>query len=427
MEKKTIGAFISVLRKSKGMTQKELGDLLGVSDKAVSRWERDECAPDIYLLPVIADIFDVTADELLRGEKSAEAVPDVLCQKSETMAKHILHTAGMKFKTKSILSLSLAVIGGIAAAILNYAFFRAYLAFGIAILFFLISAVCESIFVIHALGSLYVQEKAMEAAVRKEKISIFTTAYRVIAFSFACALACVPLLFAGDAYYGLGADTWCVYGILGFAAGLLLSLAARIFIKPFFYQKCAIQQSERETFNAKLAKRLTSIALCIMLLTGGIQLLIVSQNMEFFSKGTIFDNAEDFKAFMETPAPDQTFYDENDFVPFIQREEIIGMEETTQTIPVPSESDEEETPETIETLEDEDGNILCSFVLRNQSVIEYKILENEDNSLKIQVYTDDDFYRASEKRVQINLCSPLLYCGEALLFIFLYRKKRWPQ
>ena len=67
MERKSIGAFISALRKSNGMTQKELAEKLCVSDKAVSRWERDESAPDLYLIPVIAEIFGVTSDELLLG------------------------------------------------------------------------------------------------------------------------------------------------------------------------------------------------------------------------------------------------------------------------------------------------------------------------------------------------------------------------
>lgn len=46
MEKKTIGSFIAALRKANGLTQKELAEKLNVSDKAVSRWERDECYPD---------------------------------------------------------------------------------------------------------------------------------------------------------------------------------------------------------------------------------------------------------------------------------------------------------------------------------------------------------------------------------------------
>ena len=72
MEQKTICKFIAVLRKSQGMTQKELAEKLGVSDKTVSHWEREESAPDISLIPVIAEIFSVTCDELLRGEKSSK-------------------------------------------------------------------------------------------------------------------------------------------------------------------------------------------------------------------------------------------------------------------------------------------------------------------------------------------------------------------
>lgn len=71
MEKKTIGEFIGILRKAKGMTQQELADCLNVSNKAVSRWERGESAPDLTLIPVIAELFSVTTDELLRGEKNA--------------------------------------------------------------------------------------------------------------------------------------------------------------------------------------------------------------------------------------------------------------------------------------------------------------------------------------------------------------------
>ena len=71
MEKKSIGAFISVLRRANGMTQAELAEKLFVSDKTVSRWERDESTPDLTLLPVIADLFSVTVDELLRGQRAA--------------------------------------------------------------------------------------------------------------------------------------------------------------------------------------------------------------------------------------------------------------------------------------------------------------------------------------------------------------------
>lgn len=67
MERKTIGGLIAALRKASGMTQKDLAEKLNVSDKSVSRWERDDGAPDLSLIPVIAEVFGVTCDELLRG------------------------------------------------------------------------------------------------------------------------------------------------------------------------------------------------------------------------------------------------------------------------------------------------------------------------------------------------------------------------
>ena len=70
MHRKTIGGFIAALRKANGMTQKELADRLSVSDKTVSRWERDDGTLDLSVIPVIAEIFGVTCDELLRGERT---------------------------------------------------------------------------------------------------------------------------------------------------------------------------------------------------------------------------------------------------------------------------------------------------------------------------------------------------------------------
>lgn len=69
MERKTMGSFIAALRKSSGYTQKQLAEMLGVSDKTVSHWERDESAPDISMLPIIGEIFSVSCDELIKGQK----------------------------------------------------------------------------------------------------------------------------------------------------------------------------------------------------------------------------------------------------------------------------------------------------------------------------------------------------------------------
>ena len=59
MERKSIGTLIAALRRANGMTQKDLAEMLHVSDKAVSRWERDESMPDLAVLPQIADVFQI--------------------------------------------------------------------------------------------------------------------------------------------------------------------------------------------------------------------------------------------------------------------------------------------------------------------------------------------------------------------------------
>ena len=76
MNKKSIGQFLAALRKANGMTQQEIADRLNVSNKAVSRWERDECTPELSLIPSIAEIFGITVDELLRGERNTTPVTE---------------------------------------------------------------------------------------------------------------------------------------------------------------------------------------------------------------------------------------------------------------------------------------------------------------------------------------------------------------
>lgn len=60
----SIGKNIALLRKAKGLTQAELGDLLGVSNQAVSKWESEMSMPDVMLLPTLADTFHCSIDDL---------------------------------------------------------------------------------------------------------------------------------------------------------------------------------------------------------------------------------------------------------------------------------------------------------------------------------------------------------------------------
>ncbi|MBQ6466396.1 MAG: helix-turn-helix transcriptional regulator [Clostridia bacterium] len=61
------GNYIKSLRKSEGLTQKELAQKLGISFQAVSKWERGDTLPDTGLLLELCDILNTTADKLLNG------------------------------------------------------------------------------------------------------------------------------------------------------------------------------------------------------------------------------------------------------------------------------------------------------------------------------------------------------------------------
>jgi transcriptional regulator with XRE-family HTH domain len=75
MFKRMLGETIYRLRKEKGLSQSELGELVGVSNKAVSKWETYEANPDITLLPLLAQSLGVTCDELLTDIKAEKNDP----------------------------------------------------------------------------------------------------------------------------------------------------------------------------------------------------------------------------------------------------------------------------------------------------------------------------------------------------------------
>ena len=121
MEKKTIGGFIAALRKANGMTQKELADRLNVSDKTVSRWERNDGAPDLAVIPIIAEIFDVTCDELLRGERKspteraeASESADETTPKAEKQRQRLLKSTLTQYTNCSYIAM------GVSAVVLVY-------------------------------------------------------------------------------------------------------------------------------------------------------------------------------------------------------------------------------------------------------------------------------------------------------------------
>lgn len=136
MTKNTIGQFIAALRKANGMTQQEVADRLNVSNKAVSRWERDECAPDLSVIPALAELFGVTCDELLKGERIPE--PRAAERKEPKVAKQVKSLVNRTlsgFKTLIWISLAVAMVGLVCMFGISYGFYRPVIGFAVLLLF----------------------------------------------------------------------------------------------------------------------------------------------------------------------------------------------------------------------------------------------------------------------------------------------------
>ena len=128
MENNRMGEFLAALRKSKGYTQQEVADTLGVSNKTVSSWETGASCPDISMLPVLAELYGVTCDELIRGKRlSSEEQPSPAGRKKAM--EHLLQRQKTNLFTLSWIAGGLAGLAFLLTSIVGYAALRSLLAF----------------------------------------------------------------------------------------------------------------------------------------------------------------------------------------------------------------------------------------------------------------------------------------------------------
>lgn len=93
MDQKKTGKFISDLRKERSMTQRELADKIGVSDKTVSKWETGRGLPEISIMQVLCSEFGISINELLSGERLDDAS---YRERAEENMARLLKPSGVK-------------------------------------------------------------------------------------------------------------------------------------------------------------------------------------------------------------------------------------------------------------------------------------------------------------------------------------------
>lgn len=424
MEKKTMGAFLAALRKASGMTQKQLADKLNVSDKAVSRWERDENAPDLSLIPVIAEVFGITSDELLRGERSnPSADPDRAAAKAEKQIRRILKDTLTKFKIRSAVSVTVALMGLIAAMILNLGFLRAYVGFLVGCLFFIAAVLCQVIFLILAHSALDPKEFDDDILLPcRRKVTygaelVFGSVYLLFA-------ACLPLVcWTHDTYLGLSAGTWLEYGLFFCALSVLpvLGICTVINLKLGYWSTAPFK-----TPLGQLRTRFAALALALVAALGAAQLGLawyLSENRQLLTESTQFNSWEDFKEYMETPLDTvgrpMTYRDG-----YSTGEGMYLVYETSDGGILNLRFDDILTEIYAHAEDEENGTEPLVQYRRLNLYVSSMEFSGGDNLLPVRIFTHDAFRESSRKAEQILLIWSVLYPA-ALAGVYLgYRKKK---
>ncbi len=419
MQKKTIGAFISALRRAHGMTQRELGDRLFVSDKAISRWERDECTPDLSLIPVIADIFGVTADELLRGERktSAPIVQETVLSpdtdappkdaRSARQFKRLLDRRMTKYKNLSLISAGIGLFGLIVAAIINLGALRGYIAFGTSLIFLLAAAICQICF---WMTFRIRQDEEDDSPERVQCLSAFNEktlliAKNVLWLLFELFAFSLPLTITGNAYYGLRFDSWLPYGLAYAAIGLIVWHS----VYELFVRRLLIRQkllSDTDVYPAE--RRLLGRSLCLLVAVGLVTLLGVGIVQSLYSttfvRPYVFETKEEFIEFMAIRDSREEVWGGNIFVNVdsvpVTPEDTVLDDSRNEDI------DEDFTSEDHplrEYIYDKDGEILFSYINRRQNA---RIdLSDTPDRLPIRVYTQRLIGRGCS--IQDSICTAI--------------------
>ena len=116
-----IGKYIASKRKSLGMTQKQLAEKLGMSDKSVSKWERGVCLPDVSVYKELCSILGISLNEFLAGEDIDQ---ENMIQKSETNIIEVIRDNINKQKCLKVMKCILLVIAICAVSIIGFTIYR---------------------------------------------------------------------------------------------------------------------------------------------------------------------------------------------------------------------------------------------------------------------------------------------------------------
>lgn len=425
MEKKTMGSLIAALRRSNGMTQKDLAERLNVSDKTVSRWERDEGAPDLSAIPVLAEIFGITCDELLRGECDQPEQRSRMqfaqsTEKGEKQRRRLLKQTVSNYQIRCWVAMGIAVVGWIAALICNLAFLKGLLGFWLGTIFFVGAVLCQLVFINRAFLSVEDAELSLE---ENREFHKKVTAQAEISLGFTMVLlgSILPLLLT-DSYTGLQAGSLLLYGTAGGIAALVLVAVVCWLLNAHFIRSGRWELTEKAAVKYRKNHRLQkwyAIILCVVLAA---IFALHQATTELYGplsivEGIAFEDYDSFVAYMEQDIPAQVIY--------------YGP-----TAPIPSESVGDpvyydqygnEIPEEQakrRTLEDKNVVVVCEYIKRNENAVSIRYTAGDSTVLPITVCTQEQMDTARQLAARRDQLFAVIYPLEAAVMLAFYWIKR---
>lgn len=385
--RKSIGKFILALRKEKNLTQKDLATILNVSDKTVSRWECEETMPDLTLIPEIANYFDITIDELLRGERTKFIFKG-------NSSNSFLDNKYLKFTNLNLVTISLSIISLLIAILCNSVFLNGPLGFWLSIILIFLSTIFE----IFLINNYYIRSNGEYLEYNNKiiikSIKIFVLNILIIAF-----LLPIPIV-VGNRKAGL--NDLLIHGTLSLViSSIILFLLYTIFIKPLLIKNGLIYLNEKEisVFNHKRKLTIKLLLINIGVIILGIISYLTIPNLlteRDFKKDSFelkFETYEDFKSYIELS--------ENGYQGLLR------------------------------TISDDKGNPILFYYRNNQDVLEIHLSDDADR-LPIYVTVNENVFnnikqeRLLEYQIDIVGCTIIAICISVLstsIYGFINHKK----
>jgi len=306
MEKLSIGSFIAALRKSKGMTQQEVAEKLNVSNKTISKWECGDGYPEIMIIPAIAELFEVTTDEILKGKRIISNNDEIQSKSSDNKKQmnFLLNKMNVRFKNLSYLATALLLLGFICLFCISYAFYKPILGFGIMMVFVIAGVIIEFI----AINNIHSSYETSDMLTEKNDISMkyLKVLYSYTAFVFSTGvfviISSLPFILIRSNHYKDNVISLVRYipmlPFLFIAAAIICFIGRHIGRRKIERTYFDLIPSEDKKNITSLKKKITIITITVFLVTILINILALGNMPRSVEKQ--YANKKDFEMFISS-------------------------------------------------------------------------------------------------------------------------------